>query len=104
MVVIQCPHCILEVELDDGVSGLFDCPHCGEDFQWGEIDEEIDHKKPTRSDWAMSRVPRYVGIVFVLGTVLLFFDDVFLPIISVWVVVPVASFYYRRSRQDWKSS
>lgn len=39
----------------------------------GEIDEEIDHKKPTGSDWAMSRVPRYVGIVFVLGTVLLFF-------------------------------
>jgi len=73
MVVIQCPHCSLSVELDDGVSGLFDCPHCGEDFQWGEIDEEIDHKKPTGSDWAMSRVPRYVGIVFVLGTVLLFF-------------------------------
>lgn len=44
MVVIQCPHCSLSVELDDGVSGLFDCPHCGEDFQWGEIDEEIDHK------------------------------------------------------------
>ncbi len=73
MVVIQCPHCSLEVELDDGVSGLFDCPHCGEDFQWGEINEEIDHKIPTVSDWAMSRVPRYVGIVFVLGTVLLFF-------------------------------
>ena len=73
MVVIQCPHCSLEVELDDGVSGLFDCPHCGEEFQWGEIDEEIDHKKPTGSDWAMSRVPRYVGIVFVLGVVLLLF-------------------------------
>ena len=29
--------------------------------------------KPIGSDWAMSRVPRYVGIVFVLGTVLLFF-------------------------------
>ena len=73
MVVIQCPHCSLEVELDDEVSGLFDCPHCGEDFQWGEIDEEIDHKKPTGSDWAMSRVPRYVGIVVILGVVLLFF-------------------------------
>tara|TARA_B110001450_G_C17372837_1_gene380392 strand:- start:44 stop:475 length:432 start_codon:yes stop_codon:yes gene_type:complete len=73
MVVIQCPHCNLEVELDDGKSGLFDCPHCQEEFQWGEIDEEIDHKKPTGSDWAMSRVPRYVGIVFILGVVLLFF-------------------------------
>ena len=76
MVVIQCPHCSLEVELDDGVSGLFDCPHCQEEFQWGEIDEEIDHKKPTGSDSAMSRVPRYVGVVFVLGVVLLFFPVV----------------------------
>ena len=55
MVVIQCPHCILEVELDDGVSGLFDCPHCGEDFQWGEIDEEIDHNIVTWLDWAASK-------------------------------------------------
>jgi len=47
MVVIQCPHCSLEVELDDEVSGLFDCPHCGEEFEWGEMDEEIDHKRPT---------------------------------------------------------
>ena len=34
MVVIQCPHCSLEVELDDGISGLFDCPHCGEEFSF----------------------------------------------------------------------
>ena len=42
MVVIQCPHCSLEVELDDGVSGLSDCPQCGGEFEWGEIDEEND--------------------------------------------------------------
>ena len=83
MVVIQCPHCSLEVELDDGVSGLFDCPHCGEEFQWGEIDEEIDHKKPTGSDSAMSRVPRYVGIVFVLGAVLLLFPVILVLLIPV---------------------
>ena len=38
MVVAQCPHCSLEVELDNGASGLFDCPHCGKEL--GEIDEE----------------------------------------------------------------
>ena len=38
MVVIQCPHCSLEVELDDGRSGLLDCPHCGKEL--GEINEE----------------------------------------------------------------
>jgi len=40
MVVIQCPHCNLEVELEDGESGLFDCPHCGKEFQWGKMDEK----------------------------------------------------------------
>ena len=52
MVVIQCPHCNLEVELDDGESGLFDCPHCGKEFQWGEMDEETDHNILTWLDWA----------------------------------------------------
>ena len=107
MVVIQCPHCSLEVELDDGVSGLFDCPHCGKEFQWGEIDEEIDHKKPTGSDWAMSRVPRYVGIVFVLGAVLLFFPVILallLPVlfgvffVCVMVLSPIYGGRWARQR------
>ena len=105
MVVIQCPHCSLEVELDDGVSGLFDCPHCGEEFQWGEIDEEIDHKKPTGSDWAMSRVPRYVGIVFVLGAVLLFFPVILALLLPVlfgifFIFVFVSSFRLRNKRHQ----
>ena len=51
MVVIQCPHCNLEVELDEGVSGLFDCPHCGEEFEWGEMDEEIDLTQVNSVAW-----------------------------------------------------
>jgi endogenous inhibitor of DNA gyrase (YacG/DUF329 family) len=34
MVVIQCPHCGEDVELEDGASGLFDCPFCNKDFAW----------------------------------------------------------------------
>ena len=110
MVVIQCPHCSLEVELDGGVSGLFDCPHCGEEFQWGEIDEEIDHKKPTGSDWAMSRVPRYVGIVFVLGAVLLFFPVILallLPVlfgIFFFCMIGLNLFYNGRWRTEIRRS
>ncbi len=96
--------------MDDGVSGLFDCPHCGEEFQWGEIDEEIDHKKPTGSDWAMSRVPRYVGIVFVLGAVLLFFPVILallLPVLFgvffVYVIVFGSIYVGRRRRQRYIS-
>ena len=32
MVVIQCPHCGENVELEDGSSGLFDCPYCNKDY------------------------------------------------------------------------
>ena len=34
MVVIQCPHCEEDIELEDGASGLFDCPYCNRDFAW----------------------------------------------------------------------
>lgn len=34
MVVIQCPHCGEDVELEDDASGLFVCPHCGKNFDW----------------------------------------------------------------------
>lgn len=34
MVVIQCPHCVEDVELEDGAFGLFDCPHCDEEFEY----------------------------------------------------------------------
>ena len=34
MVEIECPHCESEVELEDGVYGLFTCPHCQKDFDW----------------------------------------------------------------------
>ena len=38
MAAIQCPHCGLEAELDEGVPGRLECPHCGKELR--EIDEE----------------------------------------------------------------
>lgn len=38
MVFIQCPHCEEDIELEDGITGLFDCPFCNKDFAWdGEL-------------------------------------------------------------------
>ncbi|MDA8715514.1 hypothetical protein N9V58_00095 [Candidatus Poseidoniales archaeon] len=68
MVVIQCPHCRLEVELDDGVSGLFDCPHCGEEFEWEGMDEEIDPELSL--DWVKWAFT--AALVFILILVILF--------------------------------
>ena len=36
MVLIQCPHCEEEIELDDDAFGEFQCPHCEGEFEWGE--------------------------------------------------------------------
>lgn len=35
MVEIQCPHCDKNIELEDGLSGIFDCPYCHNEFIWG---------------------------------------------------------------------
>jgi len=37
MVVIQCPHCGDDIELEDGTSGLFDCPYCDNEFPFGDV-------------------------------------------------------------------
>ena len=43
MVVAQCPHCSLEVELDNGASGLFDCPHCGKEFEFDAFEHILEN-------------------------------------------------------------
>ena len=42
MVVIQCPHCEEDIELEDDVYGLFDCPLCDEEFIWEDHDNDED--------------------------------------------------------------
>ena len=103
MVVIQCPHCNLEVELDEGESGLFDCPHCEIEFLWGDMDEETNHNILTWLDEAASKIYLQVGILVLLCPVALFFPP-FLPIYLACLSVPFISWRYRRSRRMWKSS
>ena len=45
MIEIQCPHCGKDVELEDGASGLFDCPYCSEVFEYTGteiLDEDLE--------------------------------------------------------------
>ena len=44
MVEIQCPSCEADIELEDGVFGLFDCPVCGEEFSWDDDEESFDEE------------------------------------------------------------
>ena len=44
MVVVQCPHCTEDIELEDGSFGLFECPYCDGEFEYESepiIDEPI---------------------------------------------------------------
>ena len=63
MVEIQCPHCDEDIELEDGISGLFDCPHCDKEFSWGSA-----------SKWSLNNILRWMNIVavviFVIGLIL----------------------------------
>ena len=53
MVEIQCPHCGKNIELEDGISGMFDCPYCHNEFVWGNekktkplSNQHINHHEP----------------------------------------------------------
>ncbi len=50
MAEIQCPYCDKNIELEDGLSRTFDCPHCHNEFIWGNekktkpiSNQHIDH-------------------------------------------------------------
>ena len=34
VISIECPHCNSTIEIQSNASGLFDCQHCNEEFQW----------------------------------------------------------------------
>jgi hypothetical protein len=42
MVVIECPSCDEDIEMDDDAVGLFDCPYCDQEFEWGTDDDDLD--------------------------------------------------------------
>ena len=53
MAEIQCPHCDKNIELEDGLSGIFDCPYCHNEFIWGNekqtkqiSNHHINHHEP----------------------------------------------------------
>lgn len=53
MAEIQCPHCDKNIELEDGLSGMFDCPYCHNEFIWGNekqtkqiSNHHINHHEP----------------------------------------------------------
>ena len=72
MVVIQCPHCEEEIELDDDAFGEFQCPHCEGEFEWGEkpkarVKESV-YSEPMSGTKAASHVLHGAGgLMLIIG-------------------------------------
>ena len=66
-----------------------------------EIDEEIDHNRPTWLDWAASRIYLQVGVLIYLYPVTLLFPN-FLGIFFVCLPVPFISWEHQRRSRYWK--
>ena len=48
MVVIECPHCSEDIEMDDDAYGLFECPYCSGEYEWGEAPKTTTKKKTSK--------------------------------------------------------
>jgi len=48
MVVIECPHCSEDIEMDDDAYGLFECPYCRGEYEWGEAPKTTTKKKTSK--------------------------------------------------------
>ncbi len=72
MPLIQCPHCGEDIELEDGVSGLFDCPYCDKDFTWNGDVKIIVVDDDLKSKWE-------VFLFGIFSPSLLFFASTSLP-------------------------
>ena len=118
MVVIQCPHCEQDIELEDGVSGLFDCPHCGNGFSFGD-NELVAPNLFDRSQLFMSRGMKIglainaIGVITFMGFAI--FEDggggswgnyaaavVPCGIVAIGIPIVVISFLIRGYQLNWE--
>lgn len=103
MASLQCPLCAQEIELDGKAVGLFSCPHCDEDFEWGESSEGIaDVAEAFLRSFVMTTL-----VFFCLSIVALFFEGyqlgealgwtLFLAVIApVWIPLAFVPFFIHR--------
>ena len=72
MYVVQCPHCVEDVELEDGSFGLFECPYCDDEF---EFEHEPEPFNDSITDDLISKnnsnLPLKLGICLFFGSALI---------------------------------
>ena len=99
MVEIQCPSCEADIELEDGVFGLFDCPVCGEEFSWDDDEEKFDEEITQPEDplglMILKLIVKYglllsvavFLIAIVSGVIILITDGGMMIFLSLWLAI-----------------
>ena len=118
MVEIQCPHCEEDIELEDGASGLFDCPYCDNEFSFG--DNELVAPTLFRPSQPFMSMGMKIGLAIIaLGVItfigFLIFEDggggtwnnyaaTVIPcgILAIGIPIVVISFFIRGYQLNWE--
>jgi len=117
MVEIQCPHCEEDIELEDGASGLFDCPYCDNEFSFG--DNELVAPTLFRPSQPFMSMGMKIGLAIIAIGVITFigfaiFEDdsgefgsgmwIFIPcgILAIGIPIVVISFFIRGYQLNWE--
>ena len=69
MVEILCPHCDENNELEDGSYGLFDCPYCGDEFEWENHNGDLVDNSDPFSKEALLHQLKIAGIIVPLTVI-----------------------------------
>jgi|TARA_B110000483_G_scaffold37071_1_gene45533 hypothetical protein len=67
MVVIPCPLCEGNVELEDDDFGLFACPHCDDEFNWEK--EDLNALIKVRKLWPRLLLGAITFLVLLFGAI-----------------------------------
>ena len=118
MVVIQCPHCGDNIELEDGTSGLFDCPYCDNEFPFGTnelVATTLFHRSQLFMTTGMKIGLAIIGLGAITFIGFLIFGDggggtwnsyaaTVIPcgIISIGIPIVVISFFKRGYQLNWE--
>ena len=72
MLVIQCPHCDEEIELEEGAFGLFDCPYCNNEFEY--IDDSSNIHLTLRPGKVVTTLI-VLSVISAIGAGIIYFDE-----------------------------
>ena len=70
MVEIQCLRCSGDIDLADDASGLFDCPHCDEEFEYGTNHEAGELNRPQKISIATLSLISLIVLVYGISLVI----------------------------------